>query len=163
VAQAEVRQQVVLDDGRVLDIELPPTAPLKPATRRAPASAPPSPAFSGETRRVPLGDLVYARSGDKGADASLGVWLRNPEAWGWARETLSAERLRRLLSLRQDVGVEVHELPNVAGLLFILKGYFGESGSGNIALDPIGKAIGEFLRARLVDAPVELLASEAVH
>jgi hypothetical protein len=163
VAQAEVRQQVVLDDGRVLDIDLPPTAPLKPAPKRAPAATPPAPAFSGETRRVPLGDLVYARSGDKGGDASLGVWLRNPEAWGWARETLTADRLRRLLSLRQDVGVEVHELPNVAGLLFVLKGYFGESGSGNIALDPIGKAIGEFLRARLVDAPVELLAAGAVH
>jgi hypothetical protein len=51
----------------------------------------------------------------------------------------------------------VHELPNVAGLLFVLKGYFGASGSGNIALDPIGKGIGEFLRARLVEAPVELL------
>jgi hypothetical protein len=157
VAQAEVRQQVVLDDGRVLDIELPPTAPLGPAPR-APASAEADgPALSGETRRAALGELIYARSGDKGADANLGVWCREPGAYGWVKGQLTAERVRKLLALRQDVGVEVHELPNVRGLLFVLKGYFGASGSGNIALDPIGKGIGEFLRARLVDAPVELL------
>jgi hypothetical protein len=53
-------------------------------------------------------------------------------------------------------------LPNVRGLMIVLKGYFGASGSGNIALDPIGKGIGEFLRARMVDLPAELLAREAV-
>jgi hypothetical protein len=44
----------------------------------------------------------------------------------------------------------------------VLKGYFGPSGSGNIALDPIGKGLGEFLRARLVDVPVELLEAKEV-
>jgi hypothetical protein len=159
--QALVRQQVVLDDGRTLDIPLPPMAPFKaPATPPRPSAAP-RPAASGETRTVPLGDLVYARSGDKGGDASLGVWCRDPRAWDWVRGALDADAIRRLLSLRQDVGVEVHELANVQGLLFILKGYFGASGSGNIGLDPIGKAIGEFLRARLVEVPAELAEAAA--
>jgi len=157
VAQAEIRQQVVLGDGRVLDIALPPTAPLGPAPRSLEPAAAAGPILSGETRRAALGELVYARSGDKGADANLGVWCRDPAAWAWLRSHLTAERIRSLLSLRQDVAVEVHALPNVRGLLFVLKGYFGASGSGNIALDPIGKGIGEFLRARLIDVPVELL------
>jgi hypothetical protein len=155
VAQSEVRQQVVMGDGRVLDIALPPMAPLGPAPERpraAPAKAP-----SGPTRKVPLGDLVLARSGDKGGDASLGVWCRDPAAWEWVRSELTGERISRLMSLRQDVVVETHEMPNLNGLLFVLKGYFGPSGSGNIALDPIGKGLGEFLRARLVDVPVALL------
>ena len=159
VAQSEVRQQVVLDDGRTLDIPLPPTAPLRKDAPSPSAAAGEGPVLSGETRRAPLGELTYARSGDKGADANLGLWCRDPAAWTWLRTAMTGETVGRLLGLRQDVKVEVHELPNVQGLLFVLKGYFGASGSGNIALDPIGKGIGEFLRARHVDVPVELLAS----
>jgi hypothetical protein len=157
VPQAEIRHQVVLDDGRELEIALPPTAPLAPSRPPRPITGSADHGFSGATRRRPLGELVYARSGDKGGDASLGVWSRDPAAWGWLRTYLTSDRLRQLLSLRQDVGVEVHEMANLSGLLVILKGYFGESGSGNIALDPIGKGLGEFLRARLADVPVELV------
>jgi hypothetical protein len=160
VAQSEVRQQVVFDDGRVLEIPLPPMAPLGPAPVQPKAA--PAPAAFGPTRKVPLGDVVLARSGDKGGDASLGVWCRDPAAWAWVRTYLTGERVSRLMSLRQDVVVETHEMPNLGGVLFVLKGYFGPSGSGNIALDPIGKGLGEFLRARLVDVPVELLEAKEV-
>ena len=159
--QSEVRQQVVLDDGRTIDIPLPPTAPWRRPQSPAPAPArPATPKPAGPTVRAPLGELAWARSGDKGADANLGVWCREPRAWDWLRSTLDENRVRSLLALRQDVAVEVHELENIRGLMIVLKGYFGASGSGNIALDPIGKGIGEFLRARLVDMPAELLEAE---
>jgi hypothetical protein len=75
----------------------------------------------------------------------------------WVRAELTVAKLMRLVDLRQDVRVERFELDNINGLLFSLHGYFGVSGSGNVALDHLGKAIGEFLRARMVDQPVELL------
>ena len=34
---------------------------------------------------APLGDVVHARSGDKGGDANLGVWVRDRQAWDWLR------------------------------------------------------------------------------
>ena len=30
-----------------------------------------------------LGEIVHARSGDKGGDANLGVWVRDLQAWEW--------------------------------------------------------------------------------
>jgi hypothetical protein len=156
VRQDVIRQQVVMDDGRTIDIPIVPSAPYSP---RRVSSAPPRslPVLSGKTRRVALGDLVHARSGDKGANASLGVWARQPKAWAFVRAELTAAKLMRLIDLAQDVRVERFELDNINGLLFTLHGYFGVSGSGCVALDNLGKALGEFLRARVVDVPVELL------
>lgn len=161
VRQGEIRQQVVLDDGRTIAVAPPPTAPFRPRTIAAAATEDAAPALSGTTRAASLGDVVFARSGDKGGNANLGVWCRDPAAWDWLRGWLDAETLGKLLGLRQDVIVERYELANVRGLMFVLKGYFGESGSGNIGLDQIGKAIGEFLRARQADIPVELLPDAA--
>jgi hypothetical protein len=59
--------------------------------------------------------------------------------------------------LKEDVRVDVFALPNIAGQLYVLRGHFGRSGTGNIALDQIGKGLGEFLRACLADIPVSLL------
>jgi hypothetical protein len=156
VRQDAIHQQVVMDDGRTIDIPGVPTAPSPP--RRAASEAQRVPEkFSGKTQRVALGDLVHARSGDKGANASLGVWARQPKTWAWVRAELTPAKLMRLIDLRQDVRVERFELDNINALLFSLNGYFGVSGSGNTALDHLGKAIGEFLRARMIDVPVELL------
>ena len=96
-----------------------------------------------------------------GANANIGVWAKRPEIWPWLRDTLDADRLAQLMGLNPSVQVERHDLPNINGLLFVLKGYFGTSGTGNIALDQIGKAAGEFLRARFVEAPVVLLDDAA--
>jgi len=155
-SQSLVEQQVVMDDGTVLAVPRPPMRPYVPAAVTPSGTA--GRTWNGETRRVPLGSLVFARSGDKGANANLGVWCRDAASWDWVRDTLDAEAVGRLLGLRQDVIVERHELPNVKGLLFVLRRYFGESGSGNIGLDPIGKGIGEFLRARHVEVPAELVS-----
>ncbi|WP_157218137.1 acyclic terpene utilization AtuA family protein [Flavisphingomonas formosensis] len=156
-SQEIVRQQVVMGDGRTFDAPHPPMRPYLTDPAAAPAARTPGRLASGETRRIPLGALVYARSGDKGANANLGIWCRDEASWEWVRDALDAETVARLLGLRQDIVVERHELPNVRGLLFVLRGYFGDSGSGNIGLDPIGKGIGEFLRARHVDVPVALI------
>jgi hypothetical protein len=160
VRQDRIRQQAVLDDGRILDIPVVPTAPYRP---RAAAGARPGPKdLSGATRRVALGEIVHARTGDKGANAYLGVWARRPRAWAWVRAALTPAELARLVDLRQDVQVERFELDNINALLFALNGYFGVSGSGNVMLDGYGKAVGEFLRARTVEVPVELLEGDAV-
>jgi hypothetical protein len=155
IRQDRIRQQVVLDDGETLDVELPPTAMFHSSIHA------PSPrrgfTLSGETRPVPLGRIIHTRCGDKGANANLGVWTRRPESWEWLRATLTAPELTRLLHLQQGVQVERHELPNLHGMLFVLHGQFGVSGSGNAGLDPFGKAIGEFLSSRTIDVPVEFL------
>jgi hypothetical protein len=155
VRQAEIHQQIVLEDGRVIDIPLPPTAAFYPKQRAAPAPKPIR--LSGKTRRVPLGELIHARAGDKGGNLNLGVWARRPAAWHWLRASLTENEVAKLLALRQDVTVERHELGNLNGLLFVLRGYFGASAAGCAILDNLGKGVSEFLRTQHVDVPIELL------
>jgi len=159
IRQSEIKQQVVLDDGHVIDIAPPPTAAFHPKDRAAAKQAPAR--LSGPTRRVPLGEIIHARAGDKGGNLNLGVWARRPEAWDWIRATLTDHKMAQLLVLREDVSVERHELGNLHGLLFVLRGYFGASAAGCAILDNLGKGVGEFLRTQLVEAPVELLLNRA--
>jgi hypothetical protein len=112
----------------------------------------------GETVRVPLGEAVFARAGDKGGSANLGVWCRRPEAFAWLAAFLTKDRLAALLGLPPRVVIKRYELSNVNGILFVLENYFGTSGTGNIGLDQIGKSLGEFLRSRILDIPKPFLA-----
>jgi hypothetical protein len=53
--------------------------------------------LSGPTRRVPLGTILGARSGDKGGDANLGVWARSDNGYRWLATELTTDLLRGLL------------------------------------------------------------------
>ncbi len=106
---------------------------------------------------MPLGEIVFARVGDKGANANLGVWVRTDAAYAWLAGYLTAAELARLLGISDSITVQRYEQPTLRGLSFVLTGYFAPSGSANLALDQIGKSLGEFLRARHVDIPVALL------
>ena len=37
---------------------------------------------------------MHARSGDKGGDANLGLWVCDCEAWVWLKSTLTIDELR---------------------------------------------------------------------
>ncbi|MGH3494902.1 MAG: AtuA-related protein, partial [Sciscionella sp.] len=50
-----------------------------------------------------------------------------------------------------------HVLPNLRALNFVVDGLLGEGVSSNARHDPQAKAVGEWLRSRLVEIPVWLL------
>jgi hypothetical protein len=108
-------------------------------------------------RRVPLGAIVGARSGDKGGDANLGVWARTDEAFGWLRGYLSTDRLRSLLPEATGLSVDLYELPNLRALNFVVHGLLGRGVAASTRFDPQAKSLGEWLRSRYVDLPEELL------
>ena len=93
VDRSAVTHTVVHADGRKEIVPDPPTAPRsgEDATGTRPSPYP-HPADT-LTRRVPLGTFVHARSGDKGGDANLGLWVAHdgpsesstPLAWSGCR------------------------------------------------------------------------------
>ncbi|WP_031026595.1 acyclic terpene utilization AtuA family protein [Streptomyces albus] len=133
-----------------------PAAPPAPANNPA---APPPAAVPTATRRVPLGTVAGARSGDKGGSANIGVWARDadPAVHAWLRETLTVERLRALLPETGDLPVTRYELPNLAALNFVVDGILGAGVASQHRFDPQAKALGEWLRARHLDIPEGLL------
>jgi hypothetical protein len=111
----------------------------------------------GPTRRVPLGLVCGARSGDKGGNANVGLWTKDPAAYPWLRDYLTVDRLRELLTDAADLEVRRYELPNLSALNFVIAGLLGQGVAAATRPDPQAKGLGEYLRSRLVDVPVALL------
>ncbi|MER6450995.1 AtuA-related protein, partial [Streptomyces venezuelae] len=131
------------------------------AARRGGGARPPPPPGGGgaprETVRAPLGALAGARSGDKGGDANVGVWVATGPAWDWLRDTLTVDRFRALLPETARHAVTRHELPNLRALNFTVTGILGDGVASGHRFDPQAKALGEWLRARHLDIPAALL------
>jgi hypothetical protein len=113
---------------------------------------------SDPTRRVPLGTLVGARSGDKGGNANVGFWARTDEAAAWLLGWLDEAAFRALLPEAEGLAVEVHPLPNLRAVNVVVVGLLGEGVASSTRFDPQAKGLGEYLRSRLVDVPAVLLA-----
>ncbi|OHW97486.1 DUF1446 domain-containing protein [Colletotrichum incanum] len=117
---------------------------------------------TSRTVKRPLGDLVFARSGDKGGNANVGFWVRHASAWPWLQAFLTKQRLIQLLGddWHDQYMVERCEFPGLWAVHFVIKGILQEGVSSNSILDGFGKSLGEFLRARLVGLPADLVMVE---
>ncbi|GAB3900891.1 hypothetical protein GCM10027612_63340 [Microbispora bryophytorum subsp. camponoti] len=102
---------------------------------------------------TPLGTVAGARSGDKGGDANLGVWVRDPARYPWLAAFLTADRLRELLPEVGDLPIDRFALPNLHALNFVVRGLLGRGVAASPLLDAQAKALGERLRAVGVPVP----------
>ncbi|TVS89937.1 acyclic terpene utilization AtuA family protein [Mycobacterium helveticum] len=125
----------------------------------SPADPPPlpEPLGAGPTRRVPLGRIAGARSGDKGGSANVGVWVRTDEQWRWLAHALTVEALKELLPEAADFAVTRHVLPNLRAVNFVIDGILGQGVAYQARFDPQAKGLGEWLRSRYVEVPEGLL------
>jgi Acyclic terpene utilisation family protein AtuA len=148
---------VVHPDGRRQPITPPP-----PASNAwsAPAPAPAGRrADFGPTVDGPLGRLVHARSGDKGGNANVGLWVSDPVAWPWLAATMTTERFRALAPEAAGLRIDRHELPNLRAVNFVVHGLLDGGAAEARRFDTQAKALGEWLRARHVPLPTSLLRS----
>jgi hypothetical protein len=114
--------------------------------------------LGGETRRVPLGTLIGARSGDKGGNANVGFWARTDEVADWLLGWFDEKAFRALLPEADDLAVDLFPLPNLRAVNVVVHGLLGEGVAASTRFDPQAKGLGEYLRSRLVDIPVSLLS-----
>lgn len=147
-------QEVVLLGGETRRVES--VIPNAPAKVR-PAAEPTAQAPAGATRRVPLGTVFGARSGDKGGNANLGIFARSDEAWAWLDGFLGVDRLRELLPEVATLEIDRHRLPALRSLNFVIHGLLEEGVAAATRQDPQAKSLGEWLRARVVEMPEALL------
>ncbi|WP_120308778.1 acyclic terpene utilization AtuA family protein [Mycolicibacterium elephantis] len=154
VAAGDVPHVAVHADGTRVDIA-PATQTLE--LTPVPPFALPEPLPFGETRRVPLGTIAGARSGDKGGSANVGVWVRTDPQWRWLVHALTVDKLRELLPETADLPVTRHVLPNLRAVNFVIEDVLGEGVAYQARFDPQAKALGEWLRSRHIEMPEELL------
>jgi hypothetical protein len=164
VPATEVDQVVVHHDGRRVPVPVSPpqTAPWDPAASAAggvagPDAGPDAAAVGGEVRRLPLGTVIGARSGDKGGNANVGLWARSDAGYAWLAAELTVARFRALLPETADLEVDRFALANLRALNFVVHGILGEGVASSTRPDPQAKSLGEYLRSRVVDLPIALL------
>jgi Acyclic terpene utilisation family protein AtuA len=117
-----------------------------------------TPIPNGETVRVPLGTVFGMRSGDKGGNANIGVWARSDTGYAWLQSFLTVDQFKQLFGEARDLEVRRYTLPNLRALNFVVVGLLGEGVASSTRMDPQAKSAGEYLRAKMADLPVELLA-----
>ncbi|MDX3186787.1 DUF1446 domain-containing protein [Streptomyces sp. MN03-5084-2B] len=154
VDAGKVPHVAVLPDGMRVDIA-PPLSTQDLSEVDEPAL--PEPLDHGPVRRVPLGTIAGARSGDKGGNANVGVWVRSEGAWRWLVHRLTVAEFRRLLPETADLPVTRYLLPNLRAMNFVVEGILGEGVASQARFDPQAKALGEWLRSREIDVPEALL------
>ena len=66
-----------------------------------------------------------------------------------------------MLQLRKpetrDLAIDRFALPNLLALNFVVKGLLGDGVAASLRSDPQAKTLGEYLRAKVVPIPEELL------
>lgn len=164
VDRADVTHTVVHADGR-REVVADPTT-FTPAEE--PPGARPSP-YPGRpdvlTRRMPLGTFVHARSGDKGGDANVGLWVAHDgvdqELYDarvqWLFKMMSPKGIGVLVPEAADLDVEVWLLPHLGAVNLVLHGLLGQGVAASTRFDPQAKGLGEWLRSRMVSIEESLL------
>jgi hypothetical protein len=156
VDPAEVPHVAVLPDGTRVDIA--PGGDTRALEDVAEPELPP-PLATGPARRVPLGTIAAARSGDKGGNANIGVWVRTDEQWRWLAGALTVERLRQMLPEVADLPISRTVLPKLRAVNFVVEGILGQGVAYQARFDPQAKGLGEWLRSRQIAVPEELLTA----
>jgi len=113
------------------------------------------------TRRKPLGTFVHARSGDKGGDANIGLWVdqstKADERIAWLTKFISPDRIKELIPEAAELDVEVYPLPNLGAVNVVIRGLLGDGVAASTRFDPQAKALAEWLRSRHVSITENLL------
>ncbi|CAN5147926.1 DUF1446 domain-containing protein [soil metagenome] len=161
VDRSDVTHTAVHADG-TREVIADPTAysEVDPAAGRRPSPYP-APADS-ITRRMALGTFVHARSGDKGGDANLGLWVAHDPAISeqkyaarvtWLTKLVTPRKVRELVpeaAALPDDAVDVFVLPNLGGVNVVIRGLLGEGVAASTRFDPQAKGLGEWVRSRSV-------------
>jgi len=106
-----------------------------------------------------LGQIAYARSGDKGEGSNVGVIARSEAAYEFLRTFLTEAVVREHFKGINHGGVRRFEAPNMGVLNFLLEDSLGGGGSASLKTDAQGKTHGLALLRMELDVPDEVLKS----
>ena len=104
-----------------------------------------------------FGDLFGTRSGDKGGCANLGVWAKNNTTFSFLYHFLTIEKIKELMPDLSKYEIERFELPNINSLNFYIHDILQDGVSSNNRKDSQAKSLGEYLRAKKILVPNEIL------
>jgi len=111
---------------------------------------------------VPLVALAYARSGDKGNKANIGVIARKPEYLPYIYAALTEQavalRFAHFIQSSASAPVERYLMPGCYGINFLLHDVLGGGGLASLRNDSQGKGYGQLLLDAQIPVSAEIAA-----
>ena len=106
--------------------------------------------------KIPLSQIAYARSGDKGDGSNVGVVAYNEDCYEVIKRVLTTARVKEHFKEICLGDVERYELSNLLALNFILHDSLGGGGSESLKTDAQGKTHGLGILFMEIEVPDEL-------
>lgn len=103
--------------------------------------------------QIRLGQIAYARSGDKGSGENIGVLAHDPAGYDFLAANLTADKVHAFFKPYGVTKTVRYELPNLLALNFVLSNVLDGGGSVSLRIDAQGKAMGQALLEMKIDAP----------
>ena len=112
----------------------------------------------GALIEVPLEDLAWGRSGDKGDKANIGIIARKPEYLPWIAAKLTADYVGdRFAHFMTEPGIDRYYMPGLPALNFLLHNALGGGGIASLRNDPQAKAYAQVLLDTPIAIPQQIL------
>src|SRR5680860_1474156 len=96
------------------------------------------------SRHRPCHRFVQARSGDKGGDANIGLWVdqstKADERIAWLTKFISPDRIKELIPEAAELDVEVYPLPNLGAVNVVIRGLLGDGVAASTRFDRVDAA-----------------------
>jgi hypothetical protein len=98
-----------------------------------------------QTSTIALNEIAYARSGDKGAGANIGVIAFTAQGYAMLKRHLTPQRVQAYFAEMNPGNVIRYEMDNLGALNFLLPKILNGGGSTNLRSDAQGKSLGQQL------------------
>ena len=102
-------------------------------------------------KNILLSDIAYARSGDKGPNANVGVIFKDRKGYDWGVNNLTEEVVKDYFGNMVKGSVLRYTLPNLYALNFILNDSLEGGGSETLINDAQGKTFGQAILMMKID------------
>ena len=105
---------------------------------------------------VPLHRLAWARSGDKGNIATIGVMARWADAMPYIWMALTPDYIRQVFDAEVRGEIMRYALPNLPAMNIVMKEALGGGGVASLRADSQGKGFAQRLLSQNIQIPSEL-------
>ena len=107
--------------------------------------------------KVALRTLAYARSGDKGSNANIGLVARSEKFYLFLQQNLTAEKVQDYFQEKNPKKTIRFELPHLLAFNFLLLGALDGGVSYTLRSDSQGKGLAQELLNMQIDIPPEYI------
>ncbi len=144
-----------------LEVDAPPTPQAFDPAMVVRPQTPGAPEADGSSTAVPLIELAWARSGDKGDAFNIGVIARKPEYMPWIRQALTPDAVKAFFA-HEFEGAKApqvirYELPGLEAINLHCIQALGGGQFSSLRLDPLAKGKAQQLLDMQIEVPASLL------